>query len=83
MRKESQEIILKRVDQKKGFIDWIWDDHTYELSLDQSLILSLEREAAWAIKNNLTNATQIPNYINYINTDALRDVKPVAITVIK
>lgn len=37
----------------------------------------------WAIKTNLTNATQIPNYLDYTNTSALQDIKPGAITVIK
>ncbi len=81
--KESQEIILRRLHQEKGFIDWLWDDYFFDLSLDQSLIMSLETEAAWAIKNNLTNATQVPNYINYINVEGLKDVKPDAIKVIQ
>jgi NitT/TauT family transport system substrate-binding protein len=81
--KESQEILMRRLDQEKGFIEWVWEGYTYELSLDQSLIMSLESEAAWAIKNNLTNAPQVPNYLNYINTDPLQDVKAGAITVIK
>lgn len=81
--KESQEIILRRFHQNKGFIDWIWTNYSYGLSLDQSLIMSLETEAAWAIRNNFTNATQIPNYINFINTDPLYEVKPGAIMVIK
>ena len=60
-----------------------WQEGTFDLFLDQSLIATLEDQARWAIKNNLTNATKIPNYLDYIYIDALEAVKPEAVTIIR
>jgi len=50
--------------------------------LDQSLVLALEDEARWAIKNKLTSKTKVPNYLNHIHLDALKSVAPSAVTII-
>ena len=60
-----------------------WDEFVFELSLDQSLLISLEDEARWAIKNNLTDKKEIPNFFNFIYTQALEEVKPEAVTIIR
>jgi NitT/TauT family transport system substrate-binding protein len=54
----------------------------FELSLDQSLLINTEDEARWAIKNNLIDKTEIPNYLDYIYIDALEEVKPEAVGII-
>jgi hypothetical protein len=46
------------------------------------LLITLEDEARWAIKNNLTSATEVPNYLDYIYFDALDEVKPEAVGII-
>jgi hypothetical protein len=33
-------------------------------------------------KNNLTDATKVPNYLDYIYFDALEEVKPEVVTII-
>ncbi len=58
-----------------------WDEGRYGLFLDQSILVSLEDEARWAIENKLTRASRIPNYLNFIYTDALLAVKPNAVTI--
>lgn len=60
-----------------------WNTFVFKVSLDQSLILTLEDEARWAIKNKLTDRTEIPNYLDYIYFDALEEVKPEAIGIIR
>lgn len=60
-----------------------WSDHIFEVSLDQSLILALEDESRWAIRNRLTNATKVPNYLNAIYLDGLRAVKPDAVRILR
>ena len=61
----------------------IWDDFVFELSLEQSLLTILEDEARWAIKNGFTNKTKVPNYLGYFYLDAMKAVKPEAVTIIK
>jgi NitT/TauT family transport system substrate-binding protein len=48
----------------------------HELALDQGLLLAMEDQARWMINNKLTNRTQVPNYLNYIDPKALLKVDP-------
>ena len=57
-------------------------DLDLRVSLDQRLLVSLEDEARWAIKNKLTEATQAPNYLNFIYLDGLKVVRPEGVKVI-
>src|SRR5207247_269518 len=47
----------------------------FEVALDQSLIVVMQNEAQFAIANGLTDKTIVPNYLDFIYTDALRKVK--------
>ncbi len=81
-RKESIEIIAKRHDLDKENLKNEWDDYIFELSLYQSLLITLEAEARWAIKTGLVNKKEVPNYLNSIYLNALNEVKPQALTII-
>ncbi len=60
-----------------------WEEFTFEMSLDQTLLINIESEARWAIRNELTDAREVPNYLDYVYPDALEQVKPDAVTVIR
>ena len=60
-----------------------WKEGKFTLFLDQALIVSLEDQARWAIKNELTDATGVPNYLNYIYLDTLEAVKPKSMNIIR
>ncbi|MEE8433112.1 MAG: hypothetical protein V3S16_17830, partial [Candidatus Desulfatibia sp.] len=60
-----------------------WQEGEFALFLDQALIVGIEDQARWAIKNELTDATKAPNYLNYIYLDALEAVKPNSMTIIR
>ena len=76
-------IVSQRLKLNKEFVVSIWDDFEFQLILDQAIIITLEDEARWAIDNNLTDATKVPNYLNYIYFDALEEIKPEAVTIIR
>lgn len=54
--------------------------HNFTVTLTQSLLVNMENEARWRIANKLTDKTLIPNYLDIIYTDALRKIKPEAVT---
>jgi len=54
----------------------------FGLSLRHSLLLDFENQARWILKNGYSDAKKIPNYLNYIYPDAMRAVKPEAVTII-
>ena len=60
----------------------VWSQNQFSLSLDQSLLLAMQDEAQWLISNHLTNATTVPNFINYVYQDGLKSVKPSAVNII-
>lgn len=64
-------------------VEAMWNNSTFALSLDQRLVLALEDESEWAIRNGLTKRKTIPDYLDFIYLDGLRSVKPDAVTILK
>jgi NitT/TauT family transport system substrate-binding protein len=42
----------------------------------------MEDEARWMIQNRLTDKTQVPNYLDYLATEALGQVNPKAVRLV-
>ncbi|MTV36247.1 ABC transporter substrate-binding protein [Duganella radicis] len=59
-----------------------WPSHHFGLELDQSLLLVLEDQSRWAIKQGLSSARGVPNFLDYIYLDAMKAVDPAEVTVI-
>jgi ABC-type nitrate/sulfonate/bicarbonate transport system substrate-binding protein len=74
---EAKEIICRRT--KFPLADWDRYPLRYEISLDQALLLHMEDEAAWMIKNGITDRTEIPNFMNYLDPGPLLKVNPQAV----
>lgn len=72
----AQKILRARLGIDQTYADWIWTRYHYRLSLDQSLITSLESEARWAMANGQVSAKQLPNYLQLIDPAPLRAVRP-------
>ncbi|RPJ53031.1 MAG: hypothetical protein EHJ95_03005, partial [Methanobacteriota archaeon] len=64
---EAKAIVQQRLNMDAGYMDTVWRQNQFALSLDQSLVLAMEDEARWMIQNNLTNATAVPDFRKYIN----------------
>jgi NitT/TauT family transport system substrate-binding protein len=80
---EAKGVIQKRLNYDDTYIAAVWPEHQFSLSLDQALIVAMEDEARWMIKNNLTTEKQIPDFVNYIYVDGLKAVKPEALNIIR
>ena len=61
----------------------LWAPETFIVTLDQSLVLALEDESRWAMKNGLVGGTKVPNYLNFIYFDGLESVKPKAVRILR
>jgi NitT/TauT family transport system substrate-binding protein len=79
---ESKAIVGKWMNYTDATMTAIWTDHIYTLSLDQSLLLAMQDEATWTITNKITNATALPNFLDYVYLDGLEAVDPNAVTII-
>ncbi len=80
---EAQETVAGKIGMDKAALNELWELFNFRVTLDQSLLVTLEAQARWAIENKLTNKTEVPNYLDYIYLDALEKVKPEASRIIR
>ncbi len=62
---ESKAILEKRLNANDTFVNNVWNQTQYELSLDESQIMAMEDEGHWTMSNNLTGEKVNPNYRKY------------------
>ncbi len=80
---ESKEFVKDRFDYESDYMDYSWPKQEFAVILEQAMLIAFEDQARWRIKNNLTEATEVPNYLDYVYMDALEKVKPGAIGIIR
>jgi ABC-type nitrate/sulfonate/bicarbonate transport system substrate-binding protein len=80
---EAKTILLNRLKLDQSFIEWIWPSYIYRLTLDQSLLLTLEGEARWARQEGLVKGDKSPNYLNFIYAGPLSKVRSTAVSIIR
>ena len=80
---ESKEFVKDRFDYESDYMDYSWPKQEFAVTLEQAMLIAFEDQARWVIKNKLTEATEVPNYLDYIYMDALEKVKPEAIGIIR
>lgn len=79
----AQKIVASFTGQPLDLVADFWRDATFAVTLDQTLVLSLEDESEWAIKKGRTTAKVVPNYLDFIYLDGLKSVKPTAVRILK
>ena len=80
---QAQAVLRKRLQLDQNFVDWIWKDYEYQLTLDQSLITVLESQARWAAREGYASGLAVPNYLKYLYPAPLARVLPAAVTVVR
>ena len=75
-------LVAKDLNNTETYTASIWGDYQYSVGLDQSFVLLMQEEGRWLIRNNLTNATSIPDFLNYIDANGLKSVKPQAVNIL-
>ena len=80
---ESRRLVAEFTKTDKAIIDDTWDVFTFEVALEQGLLVNLEDQTRWVIKNRLATRTDMPNYLDFIYDNALRSVKPEAIRIVR
>lgn len=85
---KAQAIVGKRLRMAPAELQAMWKDYDFSVSLAQSLIVSLEAQSRWAMREGISPAgvgpaVTVPDYLGYINTGPLRAVQPKALTLAK
>jgi NitT/TauT family transport system substrate-binding protein len=79
---EAKAIVQKKMNYTDDYMATVWARNDFSLSLDQSLVVAMENEARWMIKNNLTERKPVPDFLNYIYVEGLNSVKPESLDII-
>ncbi|WP_415895448.1 ABC transporter substrate-binding protein [Neptuniibacter sp. PT34_22] len=72
----SQMILREKLQLSQAFIDWIWQDYLFKLSLNQSQVSSIEQQARWAIESQLVISETAPDFIQFFDASALQKIDP-------
>lgn len=73
---EARQILAKKMGYEQAYVDEIWPEFDFRLSLDQALLLTMEDQARFIIDNKLTDQLKVPNYLENIAFAPLEKVKP-------
>lgn len=78
---ESIKLISKTTNISESEVAANWSNFDFVVSIDQAFLFSLDEHAAWAISEKFVNANAMPNYLDYVHTASLKEVKPGAIKI--
>ena len=90
---EAEEFVVKHPDRTQTILRNIlkmdagrfleeWSRAHFQVQLTQDLIVLMEREAKWAIRNKLAEGKGTPNYLPLFYFDAMDKVKPQAVSIV-
>jgi len=79
---ESQAIIAKWLKIEPDVFKADWLNSEYGLSFNQGLVISMEDQARWIIRNKLVQQTKMPDFLNYFQVEPLARVVPKAVQII-
>jgi len=80
---ESRSIVQRKARYDDAYMRTVWPEHQVALSLDRSIILAMEDEARWMIRNGLTAEKEVPKFQDYIDEAGLKAIRPEAVNVIR
>ena len=80
---EARNLVAEFLKMDKTVLHDIWADFRFKVTLDRSLLVTIEDESRWAIKNRLVESQTMPNYLDFLYADALSSVKPERLRIIR
>ena len=78
---EAQAIVATASGTDPALVAAVWDAFNYRVRFDQTLLITLEDETRWAMRNGLTDQTTMPDFRKHIHLETLRAVRPEAVWV--
>jgi ABC-type nitrate/sulfonate/bicarbonate transport system substrate-binding protein len=78
---ETVDIMARGTGTDRGEVERSMQSLNFNVRLDPSLLVNLESQARWAIRDKMTDRKDVPNLLEYIYLDGLKAVKPDAVTV--
>ena len=79
---EAKAILGKVLNLDDKFVDWMWPQLAFKLSLQQGLIKTLESQARWAIREGHVQARDVPDYLLLVDPRPLGQADPQAVGIV-
>jgi len=79
---EARRTVCEQLDMDAAAVEAAWSQIQLRVLLGQDLITLMEDEADWAIDNQFVESGQAPNYLEFIEVDPLKEVRPDRVTVV-
>ncbi|MHC1744196.1 MAG: ABC transporter substrate-binding protein [Syntrophobacteraceae bacterium] len=80
---ESRDIMSRFSAIDRGLLAGIWPDFRFAVSLNQSLLFTLEDQARWAMRSGLADGPLMPDFFRLLHPEYLQSVKPEAVNLIR
>jgi sulfonate transport system substrate-binding protein len=80
---EARRLVAEFIKADKAILDEVWNIFNFHVTLDQLLLMNLEDQSKWAMKQRLAKRKDMPNYLDFIYVDGLQAVKPNAVRIIR
>jgi NitT/TauT family transport system substrate-binding protein len=81
--KASERIVAQALKKSPEEARQLLVKNRFALSLEQNLLVVMEDEARWAVRNKVVEAKGTPNFLDVVHIDGLAAVKPRSVTVIR
>ena len=78
---EAMRITSKYTGMKQEYLVDLWSKYEKKLVLDNYLIETMNKEAAWAKEQKLVNSTSSPDYKSLVDATFLKSVAPSRVTI--
>ena len=79
---QARQIVGKAIGLDPLLLAGAFDPGDYQLALDQSLLLALDDQTRWAVRQGIIAPAAVPNYLDMVRTKPLQAVRPNAIRII-
>jgi ABC-type nitrate/sulfonate/bicarbonate transport system substrate-binding protein len=76
---EAKVIVARRLSLDMPYLESIWMNNQFKVTLPQALLLTIEDQAKWMMSAGLTKKSEIPNFLDLISLEALKNLKPEAV----
>ena len=80
---EAMQITASYLDYSAAEMETSWNAFTYKVYLDQALLMTYENIAEWMIRIGLQEGQQIPDFYELLYPDALLEVAPDRVNLIR
>lgn len=79
----AKQVMINKFQLEREFVDKLWQQHELRVHLPQDLLLRMEEQSLWRISAGLSDAQDVPNYLDYIFLEPMDAVDKARVGIIR